>query len=107
MPMLLPGAAFSPGTRSCSFVKALGLTVIGELVLLVIAGCVISDAVTVALPAVLSVMLKPFVPLTSAALDGNAALASLEVIATVSLVLTKFQFASTALTVTLKAVPAV
>ena len=38
---------------------------------------------------------------------GSTALASLEVIATVSFVLIRFQLASTALTVTLKAVPAV
>src|SRR5207247_11256949 len=42
----------------------------------------------------------------SAALTGKVALVSLELIATVSLVLNKFQFPSTALTVTLKAVPA-
>ena len=65
-----------------------------------------SEEVTVALPAVLSVMLKLLVPFTSAALAGKAALASLEVIATVSLVLTTFQLASTLLTITLKAVPA-
>src|SRR5207249_5905169 len=68
---------------------------------------VASDAVTVAVPAVLSVTLKLFVPLTNCALPGRTALASLEVIATLSLVLTTFQFASTALTVTLNAVPAV
>src|SRR5262249_50945280 len=55
----------------------------------------------------LSVTLKARVPLTRAALAGKVAFASLEVIETVSLVLIKFQFASTALTVTLKAVPAV
>ena len=46
-------------------------------------------------------------PLTNAVLAGNAALRSLEVIATVSLVFTAFQLASTAFTVTLKAVPAI
>src|SRR5438309_1628900 len=61
----------------------------------------------VALPAVLSVTLKLFTPLTNTALAGNAAFRSLELRATVSLVLTRFQFASTALTVTLKAVPAI
>src|SRR5438552_4182934 len=68
--------------------------------------CVRLEAVAVALPAVLRVMLKFFVPLIKAALAGRAALASLELIATVSLVLIRFQLASTALTVTLKAVPA-
>ena len=67
---------------------------------------VASDAVTVALPAVFRVTLKAFVPLTSAALAGMAAFPSVEVMATVSLVLTTFQLASTALTVTEKAVPA-
>ena len=52
-------------------------------------------------------MAKLRVPLTSAALAGKVALASLELMATLSLVLTTFQLASTALTVTLKAVPAV
>ena len=62
---------------------------------------------TVALPPVLRVTLNVLVPPESAALAGKIAFASLDVIATVSLVLIKFQFASTALTVTLKAVPAV
>ena len=46
-------------------------------------------------------------PPTRAASAGKLALLSLEVRWTVSLVLTAFQLASTALTVTLKAVPAV
>src|SRR2546426_1653453 len=69
--------------------------------------CVVSEAVTVALPAVLSVTLNVLLPLVSAALGVGVALMSLELIATVSLVLTTFQFASTELTVTLNAVPAV
>src|SRR2546428_13844779 len=77
------------------------------LVLLVIPVCVTSEPVTVALPAVLSVTLRLLVPFTRVALAGNPALASLDVIPTVSLVLTTFQLASTALTATLKAVPAV
>ncbi len=83
------------------------LTAIAGVVLLVMPLCVVSEAVTVALPAVFSVTLKFLLPLVRAVLAGNAALASLELIATVSLVLTTFQFESTALTVTLKAVPAV
>ena len=43
-------------------------------------------------------------PATSAAFAGSVALASLEVIATVSVTLTTFQFASTAFTVTVNAV---
>ena len=46
-------------------------------------------------------------PATSAALAGSVALASVEVMPTVSVELTGFQLASTALTVTLKLVPAV
>src|SRR6266702_5512382 len=76
-------------------------------VLLVMPVCVVSEAVTVALPAVLGVTLKVLLPLESDAGAGGVALMSVELIATVSLVLTTFQFASTALTVTLKAVPAV
>ena len=70
------------------------------LVLAVMPVCVVSEAVTVQVPAVLLVTLKVLVPATRAALAGKVALASLEVIATVSLVLTRFQLASTALTVT-------
>jgi hypothetical protein len=78
------------------------------LVLPVLAGCVMSEAVTVALPAVLSVILKLFVPATNAALAGNAALLSEEARLTVSVTLvTAFQKLSTALAVTLNAVPAV
>jgi len=55
----------------------------------------------------LSVTLKLFVPTERAALAGRTALGSLEVIETVSLVLIKFQLASTALTVTLNALPAI
>ena len=62
---------------------------------------------TVALPAVFKVTLKFLLPLTNAALAGTTAFTSLELIATVSLVLIKFQLASTALTVATKAVPAV
>ncbi len=87
--------------------KAPTLTVMEGLVLAVMKLCVTSEAVTVRLPAVLSVTLKVCVPAASAALAGRPALASLEVMATVSLVLTRFQLASTALTVTVKGVPAV
>src|SRR5260370_30860090 len=65
-----------------------------------------SDAVTVELPALLSVTLNVLVPATSAALAGSVAFGSLEVIDTVSVVLMTFQFASTARMVTLKAEPA-
>ena len=67
-----------------------------------------SLAVSVALPAVRRVTLKILVPAIKGALDGKAALASLEVILMVSVTLVRrFQFASTARTVTEKAAPAV
>ena len=106
MPVEVPGAAVSPGARICNLVNKPELTVMAGLLLPVIPTRVTSAAVTVALPAVLSVRLKFLVPLTSAVLAGNTALASVEESATVSLVFTTFQFASTALTMTLKAVPA-
>src|SRR5437868_5378082 len=106
-PVTLPGDAVSPGTRSCSLANAPGLTVKEELVLALMPGVVTSEAVTLALPAVLAVTLKVFAPFTRAALAGKPALRSFEVIATVSLVVTKFQLASTALTVRVNGVPAV
>src|SRR2546421_724295 len=77
------------------------------LVLAVMAPVVTSVAVRVLDPAVLRVTAKVWVPATMAALAGRAALASLEVMPTVSVEVTGFQLASTALTVTLKAVAAV
>src|SRR5262245_13838105 len=77
------------------------------LVLLVLLPSVTSDAVIVWLPAVLNVTLNDCVPVASAALAGAVALASLNEMPTVSFtLLTRFQFASTALTVTLNAPPA-
>src|SRR5206468_5105202 len=84
LPLGVPGAAVSPGASSCSFAKAPELTGIAELVLAVLVLSVTLLAVTVALPAVFKVTLKLLVPLTSAALPGNAALVSDEPIATVS-----------------------
>src|SRR5262249_23748768 len=67
-----------------------------------------SVAVAVQLPAVLKVTAKVCVPATSAALAGFVSFASVVVMPAVAVtVLTKFQFASTALTVTFNAVPAV
>jgi len=63
--------------------------------------------VKVQVPDVLFVTLKLFVPLTRAVLTGRTAFESEDVIATVSFELIRFQFASTALTVMLKPVPAV
>jgi len=107
LPVGLPGEADSPGERSCSLAKAPALTGTAGLVLAVMAGCVTSEAVTVALPLVFKVTLKTFAPFTNAALAGRTAFASLAAIATVSFVLIRFQNASTALTVTLNGVPAV
>ena len=106
-PLTVPGAAVSPGTNSCSFVNEPAFTAIDGLVLLGIAVCVTLLEVSVALPAVFRVTLKVLLPLTNGTLPGKAAFASLEVIETVSFVFTTFQLASTALTVTLNAPPAV
>src|SRR2546422_1021002 len=77
------------------------------LVLAVLVPSDASDAVTVCVPVVLSVTLKFFVPTTSAAFDGRTAFESDEVMPTVSVTLViKFQFASTALTVTVNATAA-
>src|SRR5207245_1462925 len=108
LPVGVPGAAVSPGIRSWSLANAAAMTVIGELVLATFVLSVMSLAVTVALPRVLRVTLKLLVPETSPAFAGRMALLSEELIPTVSATVpTRFQFASTALTVTLKAVPAV
>ena len=106
--MPVPGAAVSPGISSCSLLKAPALTVVAGLVLAVLLPSLMSVAVKVALPAVLAVTAKVLVPATRAALPGRDAFASELVIPAVSVtVLTRFQLASTALTVTLKLVPAV
>jgi len=66
-----------------------------------------SLAVKVALPTELSVTLNVFVPNESAALGGKVAVPAEEVMLTRSeMVSIRFQLASTALTVTLNAVPA-
>jgi len=68
---------------------------------------VTSFAVIVAVPAVFKVTLSTFVPSDNAAFAGRLALLSDEFSPAVSMTeFTRFQFASTALTVTLKAVPA-
>ena len=61
----------------------------------------------VAVPAVFGVTEKVLVPATSAALLGSVAFGSVDVMPTVSVELTGFQFASTALTVAVNALPAV
>src|SRR5207245_8531087 len=108
LPLEVPGAAVSPGTSNCNFAKDAAFTVMDELVFAVLVPSVLSVAVTVRLPPDLSVTLKVFVPATMAALVGSTALLSEEVIPTLSVAFViKFQLESTALTVTLNAVPAV
>ena len=108
LPLPVPGAAVSPGNKSCNFTKAAALTVIELLVLAVLLGSGMSLAVTVRPPVVFKVTLKFRVPATSAAFPGRTALVSDEVMPMVSVTLViTFQFASTALTVTLKAAAAV
>ena len=84
------------------------LTGIAGLVFGVFVPLLASVAVIVWLGAVASVTLSCFVPATSGVLAGSVAFASLDDSETESVtVLTRFQFASTALTVTVNAVPAV
>src|SRR6266404_3886880 len=106
--MTVPGAADSPGASVCNFAKAPAFTAIEGLVLAVLVGSDTSDAVKVALPAVLNMTLSVLVPVTSAAFAGKPALLFDDATPTVSVTfVTTFQFASTAFTVTLNAVPAV
>src|SRR5258706_4975122 len=103
----MPGAAVSPGTRNCNFTNAPALTVT-EAALAVLPGSETSLAVTVRVPEVLSVTVKVCEPATSAALSGSTAFASEDVMPTMSVALViKFQFVSTALTVTVNDVAAV
>src|SRR6266536_4329099 len=76
------------------------------LVLAVFVLSVMSLAVCVCEPPVLSVTLTVRVPADNAPLAGQVALESVEVMPTVWVLPTRFQLASTALTVTLNAVPA-
>src|SRR5437773_1969472 len=107
LPVPLPGEAVSPGRRICSLVNAPALAVIDGLVLAVFVPSVISVAVTVQLPALLKVRAKVLVPADNGALVGLVSFGSVAVMPTVWLLLTRFQHASTALTATLKALPAV
>src|SRR5439155_1476930 len=108
LPVLLPGEAISPGRRICSLVNTPAVAVIDGLVLAVLAPSVRSEAVRVCEPAVLNVTLRVWVPETKGMFAGKPALASLEAVPIVSvMVFTTFQKLSTALTVMLKGVPAV
>src|SRR5262245_12925816 len=102
LPLAVPGAAVSPGTNSCSFTKFPALIVTAGLVLAVLVPSLTSLAVNVAVPPVCGVTLNIWLPAISGVSSGNIALASEEAMSTVSAtVVTVFQFASTALTVTL------
>ena len=89
LPKVLPGAAVSPGTSNCSLAKIPALAVTAELVSGAKPAWVTSLAVTVQLPTVLSVTLLVRAPGYQRDITGKAALASLEVVATMSLVLTR------------------
>lgn len=103
LPDGVPGAALSPGNNNCSFTNVLALTVMLELVLAVFVPSELSVAVTVRAPAAFIVTGNVCVPFTSAAAAGRVAFVSLELMLTVSLTpVIKFQFVSTALTVTVK-----
>ena len=109
MPVAVPGAAVSPGTRICSFVNAPGLAVMAGLVLAVLVPSLTLLAVTAQLPAVLKVTVKFLVPEARVLLAGCVSFGSVVVmlIVFVGAELTTFQFASTAFTVTVKPVPEV
>src|SRR6266571_5917934 len=87
LPVAVPGAATSPGSKICSFVTAPAFTVNDGLVFAVFVLSALSLAVTVRLPVVFNVTLKFFVPETSDAFTGNPALASDELMPTVSVAL--------------------
>jgi hypothetical protein len=106
-PVELPAEAVSPGTSNCNLVNEPALTVMLGLVLAVFVPSVASVAVTVAVPAVFAVTLKVLVPATRVAFAGKVAFASLEVIAIEWVEVVTFQLASTALTVTVNALPEV
>ena len=105
LPVAVPGAAVSPGMSSWSLAKAPPLIVVAGLVLAVIAPLVMSVAVKVALPAVFAVTERVLRAGDEGGVGGSVALASVEVMPTVSVEETRFQLASTALTVTLKCCP--
>jgi hypothetical protein len=106
-PVAVPGAALSPGKSNCSFENAPALVVTGGLVFEVLVPSLISLVVTVKEPAVFKVIVNDLEPAISAALAGRPAFPSLEVMPQVCVLLTMFQEASTALTVTEKGLPAI
>ena len=108
LPIAVPGAAVSPGASNCSLANDPAPTLIGPLVLLPLLPSLASVAVTLRLPDVFNVTLKVCVPAIRAELAGSVALPSEEVIPTVSVTFVmRFQFASTALAMTINALPEV
>src|SRR5258708_10233025 len=71
LPVVVPGAAVSPGVSNCSLAKVLALTEMAGLVEDGYDGWVESEAVTGALPPGLSVPLRFLVPPTSAPFAGT------------------------------------
>lgn len=106
LPLAVPGAAVSPGRSTCSLARAPAFTVMLGLVLAVFVPSVTLVAVRVAVPAVFRVREKEIVPATNAALAGGMALGSEAEMLTVWEDETRFQLASTALTLMRKALPA-
>ena len=108
MPVAVPGAAVSPGARICSLVNAPALAVMAGLVFAVLVPSVTLLALTVQLPAVLKVTVKFLVPEAKVLFAGCVSFGSVVVmlIVFVGAEPTTFQFASTALTVTVKPLPA-
>src|SRR5262249_741218 len=108
-PVAVPGAAASPATRIWSLVTPPSLAVMAVLVFAVLVASVTLLAVTVQLPAVLKVTEKVLVPDNRVLLAGFVSFGSAVVMlmVLVGAELTRFQLASTALTVTVKLVPAV
>ena len=76
LPVVVPGAAVSPGTNNCIFTKGPGRTTNSALVYAVRYGVVRSVAVRVHVPAVLLVKTNVLVPATKDALAGRTSLAS-------------------------------
>src|SRR3989442_89811 len=111
LPLLaVPGAAVPPGRGGCSFTNVPAFSVFGESVCGFLVPSVISVAAGLLFgPAVISVTLNVCVPDDNARFPGIVAFVSVEVIPTVSAgaEVTTYQFASTAFTVTVNAVPAV
>ena len=80
LPVVLPGTAVSPESRTCNLVNGVGFTVTSGLVFGVLVASSASDAVTVQLPAVRNATLMVRVPAARSALGGSIAFGSEEAI---------------------------